>query len=305
MQALTWILWRSLQAPPPDFIARQSQSLPEQAPLNLNLPRIRYVLIALGIIALILILLSTSTAEGLHGLVTVLGIFLLSAGLLILLGGTINGAYWAYHSAKVMVTELESGRYELMSLSPLGMLGALWLISKRYDQTSRLITFFDYIRIGLLIVVVFTGVLFFYALFQGPPIVFLSQPILGNLLLIGAIVLLLYLDYIQAVIIGHLSGIFFAAQSPSSSIAQLSGISVAVGAQFMSYFMAGIAIFLVSIVAEAIFAYSRDALVVAIIVTLLVFVFLAREFTIRILWQAILKQYAVSNIEHQRFQDNK
>lgn len=300
MASMTRQLWRALQSPPHHAVETLPPSSSENTTRRISRKLIFGILsVALGLFIVALIVIPPR--DLLVGLSSSLAIGLFSIVGLILLSGTINGAIWTFQVATVMYRDLQEGRYDLLSLSPLGVLGALWMITRQDSRASRVVEFFDYLVIVLFFTMIFTGSMFIYTLVQGPPTIFLSQPLIGSLLTVGFFVLVFYLDYVQAQVIGHLCGIFLASMMDSESNAEVASVTVLVLIQFGAYLIAGLIAFLGAIISQFIFRDGSDASLLLIAVLFVGAIYAFREVTIRILWRSILMQFAVTHSEYREF----
>lgn len=304
LEQTTWLIWRALHSQQPDLSQQLSSvdDVSEQSSNRFQLKRY-HVLATVGVILVGVVilrwiasvdwlttLLSSGLVVGLGGIV-----------FLILMSGTINGARWAFQIAQVIYHDIHGGRYELLSLSPLGVLGALWMITRQQSRINHVIEFFQTVSFALFLAMLLVGLIFIYTLMQGPPTLFLSQPILGSVLTIGLVILIFYLDYVQAVVIGHLSGIYLASISRSLITAEISAMAVLIAIQIATYAMALLVAFLGAILSTYLFREARDAEILLTVIMFVGTVYTFREIAIRLLWRTILTRFSVTNVEFAEF----
>jgi hypothetical protein len=133
--------------------------------------------------------------------------------LLVLFAGTVSGWVAASRIAGAIFREQEKGRYELLLLSPPGVLGVHWAIVTRYLRDDTLLRwlrwlpsgfyiFIAFPLFGLLIAILLTSVLWLFSDNPQPGFFTLFQVGMG-LLIVG----MLYTDYVQSVVMGILIGI--------------------------------------------------------------------------------------------------
>lgn len=305
LEQTTWLIWRALHSQPPDLSQHLSSVVDdasEQPSSQLQLRRYHVVALALVILTGLMLLRWISSINWMttllsSGLVVALG----GVVFLILASGTINGARWAFQIAQVIYHDIHDGRYELLSLSPLGVLGALWVITRQQSRMNRVVEFFQTVGFALFLATILVGLVFIYTLMQGPPTLFLSQPILGSVLTIGLVILIFYLDTVQAVVIGHLSGIYLASIASSLMIAEISAMGVLIAIQVVTYVMAGLVAFLGAILSTYLFREARDAGMLLTVIMFVGTVYMFRELAIRVLWRTILTRFAVTNVEFAEF----
>ena len=298
----TWLLWQALKTPPNQALPMMSQASPTSPSRRFQLRRFHILAIVLFLIFGCIGLQSIGSVDGLtillsSGLVIALGLI----GFLILASGTLNGARWAFQVATIMYHDIHDGRYELLSLSPLGVLGALWTISHRQSKVNKIIAFFQTIGFALFLAMLFVGLIFIYTLLQGPPTIFLSQPILGVVLGFGLVTFAFYLDYVQAIVLGHLNGIYFASIADTVIVAEVSAIAVLLAIQIGTYVIGGMVAFLGAVLSTSLFQQTTDAIGLLISLAFIGTAYLFRELAIRLLWRMILTRFAVTHVESSEF----
>lgn len=301
----TWLIWRALHTPPPK-LGKQLQAMrytdDTPAPrFEVQRRHIAGVGLAIGIGLLLIGWIGSVDWLAIAvsgGLIVLIGVILL----LVLASGTLHGVRWAFQIATVVYHDIHAGRYELMSLSPLGVLGALWMMTHQPNRINRVVAFFETVGLALFLAMTLVGLVFIVTLVQGPPTVFLSQPILGNVLAIGLVILFFYLDYVQAVVIGHLSGMYLAAVASSLTMAQGLAMVTVIAIQVATYLMAGLVAFLGAILATFLFERTGDATLLLISLAFGGTAYAFREVAIRVLWRTILTHFAVTNVEFADFQ---
>jgi len=304
IEQTTWLIWGALHAQHNELSQRLDSinDAPQQIITRFQFQR-RHAQIALviAIVALIFLRLIL-TVDWLTILVSSSFIVTLGAIIvLVLLSGTLNGARWAYQVAQVIYHDLHEGRYDLLSLSPLGVLGALWMITRRQSRMNYVVAFFQTVGFALFLAMLIVGIIFIHTLLQGPPTLFLSQPILGSVFTIGMIILIFFLDFVQAIVIGYLSGIYFASIASSLPLAQSSAMAITVAIQMATYIMAGLVGFLGAIASTYLFRETSNAAVIAIPLSFIGTAYIFREVAIRVLWRTILIRFSVTHIEFSEF----
>jgi|GEM_PF-2694173 len=302
----TWFIWRALHAQHTELSQRLGliNDMSNQTPKRFEYqfqPYHARIMLIVAIVGLILLRLML-TVDWLtilisSGFVVTLGAIVV----LILMSGSLNGARWAYQVAHVIYHDLHEGRYDLLSLSPLGVLGALWMITRRQSRMNYVVAFFQTVGFALFLAMVVVGLLFIHTLLQGPPTLFLSQPILGSIFTIGLVILIFYLDFVQAIIIGYLCGIYFASIASSMTLAQSSAMAVTMSIQLATYIMAGLVAFLGAIASTFVFRETSDATLLLIALAFVATAYMFREVAIRFLWRTILIRFAVTHSEFSEF----
>lgn len=304
IEQTTWLIWGALHAQHTD-IAQHVDSVANE----LDQPVVRFQFqrhhaqIALVIAIVVLIFLRLIlTVDWLTTLVSSSFVVTLGLiGVLVLMSGSLNGVRWAYQVSQVIYHDLHEGRYDLLSLSPLGVLGALWMITRRQSRMNYVVAFFQTVGLALFLAMLTIGIIFIHTLLQGPPTLFLSQPILGSVFTIALVILIFFLDFVQAIVIGYLSGIYFASIASSLPLAQTTAMSVTFAIQLATYCMAGLVAFLGSIASTYIFRETSNAAVIAIPLSFVATAYIFRELTIRVLWRTILIRFSVTHIEFSEF----
>ena len=304
MEQITWLIWGALHTHHTEFNEHLDSihDEPEQPAAHFQLKRHHiYALLLISILALIFLRLILTvdwlTIFVSSGFVVSLG----TIGLLILLSGSLNGARWAYQVSNVIYHDLHEGRYDLMSLSPLGVLGSLWMITRRQSRMNYVVAFFQTVGLALFLAMILIGLVFIHTILQGPPTLFLSQPILGSVFTIGLVILIFYLDFVQAIVIAYLSGIYFASIATSMILAQTSAMFVTLSIQVGTYLMAGLVAFLGAIASTYIFRENSNATSLAIALAFIGTAYLFRELAIRVLWRTILIRFSVTHSEYSEF----
>ena len=303
----TWLIWRALHTPPTK-LGQQLQVMrdTDDTPIfryQFELQRRHMAWIGLAVMLGLLLVGWIGSVEWLaiavsSSLIIVIGLIIF----LVLSSGTLQGMRWAFQVATVVYLDMHAGRYELMSLSPLGVLGALWVMTRQHNQFNRVVAFFQTIGLALFLALTLVGMVFILILIQGPPMIFLSQSILGSVLAVGLVILFFYLDYVQAVVIGHLSGIYLAAMTSSLMRAEFLAMATVVAVQVATYVMAGMVAFLSAITAQFVFEHTSDATLLLISLAFGLTAYGFREVAIRVLWRTILTRFAVTNVEFTEFQ---
>lgn len=303
----TWLIWRGLHTPPTQ-LGQQLQTMrdTDDTPIfryQFQLQRRHITWIGIAIVLGLLLIGWIGSVDWLaiavsSSLIMLIGIIIF----LVLASGTIQGARWAFQVATVVYLDIHDGRYELMSLSPLGVLGALWMITRQHNHLNRVVAFFQTVGLALFLAMTLVGMVFILILLQGPPMIFLSQPILGSVLAIGLVIFFFYLDYVQAVVIGHLSGIYLAGVTSSLMMAELLAMATVIAIQVATYILSGLVAFLGAILATFIFEHTSDATLLLISLAFGLTAYGFREVAIRVLWRTILTRFAVTNVEFAEFQ---
>lgn len=169
--------------------------------------------------------------------------------IMIAVANTIYGATWATRISAAIAREREIGTYELLCLLPFGEPGAAWALSTVEFYRSTLF------RIVSLIVQVLTaGGIGAILLAMFIPIVMLASPghhtdVIFSLSLVLTygltLVLGLYFDHIQAVMIAHLMGMLMPIQTQSRLNAQLWAVGMYLLVQTLAYLTASILAFVI------------------------------------------------------------
>jgi hypothetical protein len=304
LEQTTWIIWGALHAHQSEFSQRLGEihDASEQPVTQFQYQRrhgFAFVLVSIIVLIVLRLILTVDWLTILisNSFILILGII----PVLILMSGTLNGTRWAYQVANVIYHDLHEERYDLLSLSPLGVLGALWMITRRQSRMNYVVAFFQTVGFALFLATILVGLLFIYTLLQGPPTLFLSQPILGSVLTIGLVILIFYLDFVQAIIIGYLSGIYFASIASSIALAQSSAIFITASIQIATYIMAGLVAFLGAIISTYLFRQTNDATLLLISLVFVGTAYVFREVAIRVLWRTILIRFSVTHVELSEF----
>lgn len=304
IEQVTWLIWRALHTPPADLdqlrdlVPRNDIPITRRFTLKPKIIALALLILTVGLICVVWMvsidwLMVTLTSALVIALAGIIGLMLAS--------GTINGVRWAFRVAMLVYRDIHEGRFELMSLSPLGTLGAIWAMTHQRTRINHVVAFFQTVSLALFLAMVMVGLAFIFTLLQGPPTIFLSQPILGSVLTIGYVILLFYLDYVQAVVVGHLSGIFIASIAPSLTIAQVATTLTVIAIQVATYLMAGMVAILGAIAATFLFSRTGDASLLLIALAFVSTAYVFREVAIRALWRAILMKFAVTTVEFTDF----
>lgn len=298
----TWLIWRALHRQPTE-LGQRLDDMRDDEDEHPTKFKCRYLWLGLGAVIIGLIILRwVASVDWLtitlsNGLILIFG----SIIILILASGTLNGARWAFQVATIVYRDIHEGRYDLMSLSPLGVLGALWLMTHQHNRMNRVVAFFQTVGLALFLALILIGVIFIYTLLQGPPTLFLSQPILGGVLIVAWAILVFYLDYVQAIVVGHLTAIYLASVATSLQIAEVGSVVLLLGVQIGTYMFASLVALLSAILATFLFQNTRDASLVLVAIAFVSTSYLFREVVIRVLWRTILVQFAVTNVEFAKF----
>jgi hypothetical protein len=280
---LSWRLWRatffnSLYNFP--LLLSSPEGRPRKLP---SLPR--RVLIALVVLGIAYIVFVQPTV-----IPTMLGIGFV---LLILFAGTISGWAAALRISRAIFREQEKGRYELLLLTPPGVLGVHWAIVTRYLRDDKLLKWLRWLPsgfyifagfplLGLLLAMIATSILWIFTEDRSYGLFALFQAAWGLLLLV-----VLYSDYIQSVVTGILVGIllptFARNQSENSAYSVASAFFFSV--QFSFYLVYGlVALSLFNIFLSAM---ERGEYLIVWGMTFVLFVVMVsvREVVIRLLWR--------------------
>lgn len=304
IEQTTWLIWGALHAHHTKLSQRLKSfnDASELPPTEFRFQQYHIVIaLVISIVSLIFLRLIL-TVDWLTILVSSGFVMTLGAIVgLILMSGTLNGSRWAFQVANVIYQDIHEGRYDLLSLSPLGVLGALWMITRRQSRMNHVVAFFQSVGFALFLAMVIVGLLFIHTLLQGPPTLFLSQPILGSVFTIGLVILIFYLDFVQAIVIGYLSGIYFASIASSLVLAQSMAMVVTISIQLATYMMASLVTFLGAIASTYVFRETSDATLLLITLAFVATAYMFREVAIRVLWRTILTRFAVTNGEFSEF----
>lgn len=212
---------------------------------------------------------------------------------LVLFGGTLSGWAAATRIAKTIFREQEKARYDLLLLTPPGVLGVHWAIVTRNLRDDRLLRwlrwlpsgffiFVGFLLFGLLIGIITTSflwllndsVLGFSALFQ----------VSAGLLVLG----ILYADYLQSVVMGVLIGIllptYAKTQAENSAYALASACFFSV--QALYYLIFGfVGLWLTVQVIVPALVQGRQFIAVIVLAISLAVMFASREIVVRWLWR--------------------
>lgn len=212
---------------------------------------------------------------------------------LVLFGGTLSGWTAATRIAKTIFREQEKARYDLLLLTPPGVLGVHWAIVTRNLRDDRLLRwlrwlpsgffiFVGFLLFGLLIGIITTSflwllndsVLGFSALFQ----------VSAGLLVLG----ILYADYLQSVVMGVLIGIllptYAKTQAENSAYALASACFFSV--QALYYLIFGfVGLWLTVQVIVPALVQGRQFIAVIVLAISLAVMFASREIVVRWLWR--------------------
>lgn len=213
--------------------------------------------------------------------------------LLVVLAGTLSGWTAATRIAKTIFREQEKARYDLLLLTPPGVLGVHWAIVTRNLRDDRLLRwlrwlpsgffiFIAFLLFGLLIGIVTTSFLWllndallgFSALFQ----------VSAGLLVIT----ILYTDYLQSVVLGVLVGIllptYARTQAENSAYALASACFFTVQATY--YLVFGLSgLWLTAQVILPALVQGRQVIAVIVLAICLAVMFASREIAVRWLWR--------------------
>ncbi len=304
IEQTTWLIWGALHAQYTD-LAQRLDSITDESDQSQTRFRFQRHHAQVGLVIAILVFIFLRLILTVDWLTTLVSSsFIVTLGLigvLILMSGSLNGVRWAYQVSQVIYHDLHEGRYDLLSLSPLGVLGALWMITRRQSRMNYVVAFFQTVGLALFLAMLTIGIIFIHTFLQGPPTLFLSQPILGSVFTIALVILIFFLDFVQAIVIGFLSGIYFASIARSLTLAQSTAMSITFAIQLATYLMAGLVAFLGAIASTYLFRETSNAAVIAIPLSFVATAYIFRELVIRMLWRSILIRFSVTHIEFSEF----
>lgn len=239
----SWRLWSALQNPPAlNPIFRRIANV--EYTFNFRLPGWLW-LRRLGIVCLlafaVVMLITRPQFVLLFVLIIPMSIFLVLMGMpiLITIGSSLLGAFWASVVSTAIVRERERGRYDLLCLLPDGMLGTNWAIGSGCIHRNAL---FDLLQMGsrtlVFFAIVILGIVLIVTLGMGTSLRAANDDLLRaarTILDMIALTAGYYIHYVQGVVLSPLTGILTAIHVHSQLEARLIAPVIFLTLQIGSY----------------------------------------------------------------------
>lgn len=214
--------------------------------------------------------------------------------MLVLFAGTVSAWLATQRIAGAIFREQEKGRYEMLLLTPPGVLGVHWAIVTRLLRDDRLLRWLRWLPsgfyifvafplIGLLVALVLTSFLWLFSENNTLGVTAFFQASTGLVLIV-----MCYSDYVQSVMIGILVGILLPtyarrqAENAAYAVASAAFFSMQM-CFYLVYGMGGLAL-IMEVVRPAL-REARYAIVLGVVIASLVFMVLLREVVVRWLWR--------------------
>lgn len=223
------------------------------------------------------------------------GMVLAAIVMLVLFNGTFYGLVWSFQIAAQLANERESGEWELLCLLPSGALGAAWAtatgcMSRDNAFKHRYRRHVIVLRGLLLIVVVVTlGTLLDRRTVYAPDMLMLYATFF-------AVLAASYLDYVQAVVLGSLTGIYAGIATNSRFDAQVWAVISFLALQVGIYALALVVGF---VALPALLPAANPAMEAARLALQLLLFAAMREILIAFLWRFVAQRLNTDNTQLQ------
>jgi len=288
---ITWRIWGAINRPPRyHAIFRHMQQLP----LVAKFPY-RWAIaaqLATALLGILLFMLFPSVV-----FVSLL-LFMAALPLLVLLfNGSVLGALWTWRVSQALAHEIQSGRFDLMSISARGPLGVSWLICTGcLHRGGRLRQTREFVRLASLIV--FAALLFiclllaFSLLFNEPitPQRSYQTQVLETAIPLAGIALALWLDHVQSIVIAALLGMVMPFRIRDTRLAHIWTLLIYGIIQLSVYVFMVVTILVLQILFER--ALSQPLVLrAALVVSNILIFYMLREALIGLLWRMMLAHF--------------
>lgn len=294
---LTWQLWNALRYPMrrhPIFLFAQQPHLEQHQ----NSRTIWFLGIGAGLLLFILALISLTAT-----LVTILALGLILPALIFLFNGTVLGLNWVANLNGLLFRSYRNQRFDLMSITPYGVLGVYWLIASgivhrnnRLKQVYRIVNWVVSLVVAMLLLA--SLMLLFGALTAGNDVMRQTQfNVLRDVISITTLVLALWLDHIQSIVISISVGILTSRLLSQQQLQWLSPILFLI-IQLISYIVIFITYILLRVIIIGLFGTTLLSSILIAISTLTI-LYLWREAIISGLWRLILHYHDTTPEEYQ------
>lgn len=300
----TWQLWNALRYPPRQHVIFRRalrQRLSFQRVTKNYVYFIPLVLIAL---AFGLGLVFVPTAAFTVGVVLVLA-FALAAIMMPVFIGAVLGAYWCSTIARQLAYEYLHRRLDLLTITPRGELGSLWLMAlgilHRRDllrPSHHVVRGASFAVLGLcgVVITVMTGLI----PFEGGFAQLSGRYILVDVLIpTVTIATLIWLDYIQSITTATVFGILLATVFKNPTQAMLVTPILYVTLQVMTYLMLLILYLSLQAIMSELFESMRTGEAVAILLMIPVF-YIVREAIIGVLLRVLLERLRLAPYDYEQ-----
>lgn len=211
----------------------------------------------------------------------------------IMLGGTLHGVDWALAISDTVAQARANNMLDLLSTTPRGAIGAVWSLAlsqlhrassffTRYDRRRRI-----FLSLGtLLLVLIFVlGGTVLNTAFAD------LDPLLVGVLSSFALLVAVYMDYIQSIVVSLLVGMIVPSFSQQRFDAQVFGLSGFLVAQFGTYLVTFLVCFLILPTIGRMFGFDNTSLELILLLPRLLVFFLIREALIVLLWRGLAVRY--------------
>lgn len=295
---MTWKIWKSLRYPlrwHPIF--RQTHTHYEHSEQNTLFWRMIQTVV--GIAILLFVVMFPAPA-----LITGFGLSLGIPALILVFNGSFLGLKWVTSVSEILAKAYQDKRFDLLALTPRGALGVSWLMcTATIHRHDWLRIAYRILRWVLLLVLVLLGVIVAGIILSAASTInpFLNDNqlrILIDAIGIAFVVLALWLDHIQSIVIASIMGILLPSYLPNSWQVRELARFLYILLQVMTYlFMIGV-YFLLEKLIMLVFATQIYSGVLHFAATVLLF-YLLRELIINLLWRSLLKRFDLRAQDYQ------
>lgn len=276
---VTWLLWRRLRTLPHQQIPWWHQPEATKKPR-----RWLQLLIGLTLATGVMIwLIQTPIA-----FLAILWILLALPFGFLFLNGLLYGLYWAVQISTTLAREYELGHFSMLSLTPHGGIGASWLWATTIVNRNNTLHKLHIMVRAVVIIALLTLLLAFITVYisaqNSPSTRIASFGGLTSIVLLALVVVALFFEHMQSIVIGSLLGMLIPARLPTVFDARIWSVGVYLLLQLGFYALMVIAIGILPLLFRLIGFVGNWADLIHGLLLLLIF-FALREGIIRLLWR--------------------
>lgn len=234
---VTWKLWNALHAPQlrhPILQEAKEYKKPKKPLVRL------WTWLFLGIILLVAIFLFLFPIPT---LLTILALAFAIPALMFLFNSSVLGLYWVGEIAETIAREQRQGRFELLSLTPEGAVGVIWLLAlgviHRQNWLDTAYGILKKAALSILVLLAASSITLLWGAFSAEisPERESQIRILREVIMIGFFVLALWLDHIQSLVLALMMGIFLPSYMREEGFLRLSACLLYFGLQALIYLL--------------------------------------------------------------------
>jgi hypothetical protein len=288
---LTWKCWQYVQFPMRQHPIFQYGRQSSRIPMTINYMVKRVIQAMLAVIAILFVIVLPIPT-----LITTVSLTVALPILLILFNGTVLGSIWVTNISAIVSKTRYATQYELLQLTPLGGLGASWLLAigivHRHDWLKRVYKIIKWVLFVILVLLALSTILLIVGLLTTDNTQLQQQQInvLRDVITLTIIMIALWLDHIQSILVAIFLGIVLPTLLPDRVYVRALSPILYLVLQTITYLISGILYVLIDIILTGLLGTTFISHIAILMLTIVSF-YLIRECLLMILLQVILVKY--------------